>query len=331
MQQTPWDVAVVGAGPVGLFVSTMCALLGLRVVVIEALPEVGGQCSALYPQKKVHGIPGFLDLTALSLTGALYEQAQRLGVSFRMGLRVRHVELLCPEGWRLSSESEVVKARSVVLATGMGSFEPNKPALDNLSRFEGRHVHYHVKDPTLFRGQSVIIAGGGDAAVDWALELLDCAKEVTLVHRRDIFRCAQASLTQLELRESRNDIRVLRSYKLLRLEGNEHLERVIVEGPLGEVALAADHLLVFFGLLPRSGAPLEAPLTYDKQRVCVDRTTLSTGQPGLYAVGDAITYEGKVNIIAAGFGEAVTVAYSVAAYLRPEAKIQQSSQSFQTT
>lgn len=327
MQEGPWDVAVIGSGPVGLFASSMCALLGLRTVVLETLHEIGGQCSALYPHKKVCGVPGFPNVTARELVKGLGEQVSCLGVALRLGWRVRRMEY-SDATWRMESDSGSITAKAVIIAVGMGSLTPNKPDLEGIERFEGRYVHYHVKEPTFFAGQSVVIAGGGDSAVDWALELACHAKDVTLVHRRDVFRCAPSNLEKLGQKESKGEVRILRSHRLLRLEGEEKLERAVVEGEDGQKILEVDHFLVFFGLLPHLTDVQQWPVTIERQRIRIDRMTCGTGQPGLFAVGDAVTYEGKVNIIASGFGEAVTAAYGAAAYLRPDTPLRKDSQSF---
>lgn len=374
--ENPWDVAVIGAGPVGLYAASMCGLLGLETIVFEALPHIGGQCSSLYPQKTLYGVPGFVGATAQALSERLFEQAKLYVSSFQLGTKVSQLEpvrleegetapdgnvenvrteaavgsdtgvkepegrvgglgepqeaasadsangkestgLVHALGWRLVASENEVFAKTVLIAVGMGSFEPNRADLEGQERFEGKHVHYHVSDVERFRDQILVIAGGGDAAVDWTLELVDKAKAITLVHRRETFRCAPSSLARLEEKERQGRVTLLRSHQLVRLEGGDTLQTVVARHADGEVELPADHLLIFFGLLPKRDELLSWGLELAQQRISVDPRSMATSRPGIYAVGDAVHYDGKVHLLTAGFGEAVTAAYHIKGRLCP--------------
>lgn len=323
-RREPCDVAIIGAGPSGLFAATMCGLLGLSAVVFDSLSHVGGQCAALYPQKTVYGVPGIVGISAKDFVCALAEQALSFATEFCLGTRIRQVSRCEGDCWQVGG----VVARTVLVAVGMGSFLPNKPDVEGLDRFEGSHLHYHVGDVANFRDKSLVIAGGGDAAVDWTLALAPLARSITLVHRRDTFRCASSSLERLEMLARRKEITILCSSQLLRLEGQEHLEEVIVATPEGEKKLPADDLLVFFGILPNLEDVSSWGIAMKRQRIVVDPLTMATNQQGIFAIGDAVTYEGKINLLTTGFHEAVVAAYSIQRYLHPNTPLQKNVSGF---
>lgn len=343
--QPPFSVAIVGAGPSGLYAASLCGMLGLRVAVFETAPFVGGQCSALYPQKEVKGVPGFSGATAQELVACLERQAQKSGTTFFLEACVKNLrEIVRPEGtlFELTVRGQTFYARSVLIATGMGRFRPNKPTFpatgtDVLEMLEGRSVHYFVSDPVRFHDQRVVVAGGGDSAVDWVLGLLSVARSITLVHRREVFRCVPDSMLRLQSLENEGRLTIYRSAQLkgLKTEG-DHLTHVILEKGAEECVVEADHLLVFFGLAADLGCLSSwelAPRLFIRTKVPVDPLSCATAVPGVFAIGDIVAYPSnapaKVTLIAAGFGEAVTAAYAIKRTLYPDEKLPLNVQSLQ--
>lgn len=318
---TQTDVAIIGAGPVGLFAVFQCGMLGLKTHVFDALDMVGGQCSALYPEKPIYDIPGYPKVMAADLIGALEAQARPFQPEWHLGRPVTHLQRLEDGRWHLkNSQGDEVTCGAVLIAAGVGAFGPHRPPLEGLESFEGQSVFYYVKERAFFQGKRVVIAGGGDSAVDWALSLSEVASHVSVVHRRSKFRAAPASEAQLQDYARQGRIQLVIPYQLKGLEGQDgQLERVIVEDLEGGTkALRADVLLPFFGLAMTLGPIAEWGLALERQQILVAPQHQTTSLPGIYAAGDICTYPGKLKLILCGFSEVAMAAHHIRSYLHPD-------------
>jgi len=313
------DVAIVGAGPVGLFAVFECGMLGLSTAVIDALEAVGGQCTALYPEKPIYDIPGYPKIDAGELVARLEAQAAPFAPTFLLNQRVETLGAQ-GEGWRLvTAAGRVVHARAVFIAAGAGAFGPNRPPLPHLADYEGKSVFYLVKRREDLRGKRVVIAGGGDSAVDWALALADVAASVAVVHRRDKFRCAPESAARLKRLAAEGKIELVIPYQLAALVGYDgKLSAVTVEDLDGRRRdLPADVLLPFFGLAASLGPVADWGVALERHHIAVDPATCETNRPGLYAIGDVAAYPGKLKLILTGFAEAAHAAHAAFKRCRP--------------
>lgn len=311
------DVAVIGAGPVGLFAVFECGMLGLRCHVIDALDATGGQCSALYPDKPIYDIPGFPRISGADLVGQLEQQASPFSPVYHLGQRVDGLERLGPTGFRLTtSKGAVIEAGAVIIAAGAGAFGPNRPPLAGIEDYEGQPggsgVHYLVRRPDDFRGRHIVIAGGGDSAIDWALALHGVAKQIWFVHRRDQFRAAPDSVAKLRALHG-HGLDIVVPYQLDKLEGsNNVLTGVGIKSLEGETRLLpAEALLAFFGLKSDLGPIAGWGIDLDRHHLPVDPATCQTSQPGIFAIGDVATYRSKLKLILTGFAEAASAAHAI--------------------
>jgi thioredoxin reductase (NADPH) len=312
------DVVIVGAGPVGLFAVFECGMLDMNCHVFDALDVAGGQCTALYPEKPIFDIPGYPRILAAELVARLTEQAAPFKPVYHLGQQV--VGLTPQNGgrWLVESTSRVqVDAAAVVVAAGVGAFGPNRPPLEGIERFEGkpagRGVQYLVTRREGYRDKRVVIAGGGDSAVDWALSLAEVAAHVAVVHRRAKFRAAPESARQLQALADRGAVELVIPYQLHALEGDDgDLHTVVVTDLDGhERRLAADVLLPFFGLSQNLGPIADWGLNLHRHSVTVDPATCAAGREGIFAIGDIVTYPGKLKLILSGFAEAAAAAHAV--------------------
>ncbi|MDP3415612.1 NAD(P)/FAD-dependent oxidoreductase [Falsiroseomonas sp.] len=308
------DVAIIGAGPVGLFAVFECGMLRMKTVVVDALGEIGGQCSALYPEKPIFDIPAHPEIAGADLIAALHKQCAPFNPMLMLG---RRVDALRQDGEKLvltTSEGDVITCKAVILAAGAGAFGPNRPPLERLPEFEATGaVRYLVSKREEFRGKRVVIAGGGDSAVDWALSLKQIAAHVTVVHRRDKFRCAPESAAQLKQAAERGEIELAIPYQLHGLEGADGVLTGVALATLkGEVkTVPADHLLAFFGLSMELGPIAEWGLGLDRSHITVEPASCATNIPGVHAIGDIATYPGKLKLILQGFSEAAMAAHAI--------------------
>jgi thioredoxin reductase (NADPH) len=315
------DITIIGAGPVGLFAVFQAGMLGLTTQVADALPVPGGQCAALYPEKPIYDIPGYPSILAEALVENLVAQGNPFHPTYHLD---QSVTSLTREGdtWLLTtSKGTQLRSKAVVIAAGCGAFGPNRPPLEGLEAFEGTSVHYMVQKRESFRGKRIVIAGGGDSAVDWALALSDIAEHIYMVHRRPKFRAAPESVARLEaLAASGKVLELVVPYQLSALEGTgAQLSAVCVETLEGEVRrLEADTLLAFFGLAMELGPIADWGLNLDHAHITVDPGTCATNLPGIYAIGDIATYPHKLKLILCGFAEAAQAMHAVRAYLRPD-------------
>ena len=314
------DVAIIGAGPVGLFAVFECGMLKMSCHVVDALDMVGGQCSALYPEKPIYDIPGHPSILAADLIDRLAEQAAPFSPTYHLGQQVQTLAPTADGGWRLeTSTGTVIESKAVIIAAGCGAFGPNRPPLDGLEAFEGKSVHYMVRRRQDFAGKRVVIAGGGDSAVDWTLSLADVAEKVSVVHRRPKFRAAPESVARMDALVREGKVEMVVPYQLSGLDGADgQLTAVRVATLDGvEKALPADALLAFFGLSMNLGPIAEWGLNLDKAHITVDPRTGATSAPGVFAIGDIAHYPGKLKLILCGFAEAAQAAHAVHALVHP--------------
>ncbi|MDB5413118.1 MAG: ferredoxin--NADP(+) reductase [Rubritepida sp.] len=308
------DVAIIGAGPCGLFAVFECGMLKMRAVVVDTLEEIGGQCAALYPEKPIFDIPAHPQIAGSDLIDRLAEQAAPFEPTFLLNQRV---EQLTPNaaGFRLvTSAGRTVQAKAVIIAAGAGAFGPNRPPLDGLPGYEASGaVRYMVTKREEFRGKRVVIAGGGDSAVDWALSLKDVAAKVIVVHRRPKFRAAPETAAQLEAAAAHGEVEMAIPYQLHGLEGDgSRLDAVVLTTLKGEeMRVPADHLLAFFGLSMELGPIAEWGLGLDHSHIAINPATCETNIPGIHAIGDMANYPGKLKLILQGFSEAAMAAHAI--------------------
>ncbi|GAB4174461.1 MAG: NAD(P)/FAD-dependent oxidoreductase [Thalassobaculales bacterium] len=315
------DVVIIGAGPVGLFAVFECGMLRFRSHVFDALEVPGGQCAALYPEKPIYDIPGHPRIDAQALVDNLLAQAAPFGPVYHLGEQVCGLARQADGRWLVSGgRGTQVLAGAVILAAGAGAFGPNRPPLAGIEAFEGRSVFYLVTRREAFRGKRVVIAGGGDSAVDWALSLADVAAAVMLVHRRAKFRAAPESVARLAALAEAGRVEMVVPYQLAALDGADGQITAVEVADLdgNRRRLAADALLAFFGLSSDLGPIAGWGLALQHGHVAVDPATCATGQPGLFAIGDIATYPGKLKLILQGFAEAAAAAHAIHPILRPD-------------
>lgn len=329
------DVAIIGAGPVGLFAVFQLGMLGIRAHVIDALPESGGQCAALYPEKPIYDIPGFVSINGEDLIKNLCAQAAPFAPQYHLGQQV--VSLTAHRSpstehtvngepstvnlWQLMTDKgTTIRARAVIIAAGCGAFGPNRPPLAGITSYEGTSVHYLVTQREQFRDKTLVIAGGGDSAVDWANSLGELAKKIYVVHRRDKFRAMPESVARMKALEAQGKIEMVIPYQLDALQGDgKQLRAVEVATLEGEKrTLAADHLLAFFGLSMDLGPIANWGLNLHLNHIRVNPTTAETNTPGIFAIGDIATYEHKLKLILCGFSEAALAAHAIYRIIHPD-------------
>jgi len=308
------DVAIVGAGPVGLFAVFEFGLLGMTAHIVDTLELPGGQCTALYPEKPIYDIPGFPTIAAAELVERLQSQAAPFKPGYHLGQQVVGLRRGADgKRWRLdTSTGTEIDARVVIIAAGAGAFGPNRPPLPGIEAFEGTSVHYMVLRRQDFAGKRVVVAGGGDSAVDWAVALADVASHVSVVHRRAKFRAAANSVGRLHALADDGRIDLVVPYQLAGLEGaGGQIEAVIVADLDGKTRrIEADALLPFYGLATSLGPIATWGLNLDHHHIAVDPQTCLTNIEGIFAIGDIATYPGKLKLILTGFAEAAAAAHA---------------------
>ncbi|MGB3617049.1 MAG: NAD(P)/FAD-dependent oxidoreductase [Catalinimonas sp.] len=316
------DICIVGAGPVGLFAVFEAGLLKMRCHVMDALPQIGGQLSEIYPKKPIYDIPGYPMVLAEDLITNLEKQIAPFEPTYTLGERVERFARRDDGAFVVSTnEGTEVEAKVLVIAGGLGCFEPRKPAIEQLEHFEGKGVAYMVRNPEHFRDRRVVLAGGGDSALDWAIYLADVAQELTLVHRGETFRGAPDSAEKVfELAEA-GRINLLLKSNVTALTGNGHLEGVMITDKAKlERHLQTDHFIPLFGLSPKLGPLADWGLQLDKNAIEVDTFDYATNVPGVFAIGDINTYPGKLKLILCGFHEAALMAQSAFKIVYPDKK-----------
>lgn len=319
------DIAIIGAGPVGLFAVFEAGLLKMRCHLIDALPQVGGQLSEIYPRKPIYDIPGFPSIDAQDLVDQLMEQIAPFNPSFTLGERVETLEKQEDGSYHvIGHEGTIIHAQVVVIAGGLGSFEPRRPDIDGILDYEGKGgVHYFVRNPENYRDKKLVLAGGGDSALDWTIYLSDLASELTLVHRSDSFRGAPDSAEKVLKLAEQGKINLILQSNLSSIEGeNGQLKRVgVTNKNKEETIIEVDNLIPLFGLSPKLGPIGEWGLNIEKNAVAVDTFDYSTNVERIYAIGDINTYPGKLKLILCGFHEAALMCQSAFKYVYPDQKL----------
>lgn len=314
------DVAIIGAGPVGLFAIFECGMMRLKCHVIDSLEMVGGQCAALYPEKPIYDIPGYPKVLGAELIDNLKHQADPFEPVYHLGQQVIRLEET-PEGhWRLETSTGThIEAKAVIIAAGVGAFGPNRPPLEDLEAYEGKSVFYYVKNREDFRDKSLVIAGGGDSAVDWALSLSEIAKKITVVHRRSKFKAAPESEARLNKLVDAGLIDLAIPFQLEKLIGHEGvLEAVGLKSLGGDVRVVpADILLPFYGLAMNLGPIAHWGLHLNMTHIQVNPEDCATNIPGIFAIGDIATYPHKLKLILTGFAEAAQAAHAIRTFVHP--------------
>lgn len=317
------DILIIGAGPVGLFTVFEAGLLKLHCHLVDALPQVGGQLSEIYPKKPIYDIPGFPTVQAEELVKNLMEQIAPFKPGFTLGERAEKLERLEDNSFKMTTNRGTeIHAPVICIAAGLGSFEPRKPPIDNIEHFEDHGVEYFIKDPEVYRKKRVVLAGGGDSALDWTIYLADVAEEVYLIHRRQGFRGAPDSVDKvLELSES-GKIKLITEAQVIGLNGNGKLHEVVIRhDKQGDFSLPTDHFVPLFGMSPKLGPLQEWGLELNKDGIVVNTFDYSTNVPGIYAVGDINHYAGKLKLILCGFHEATLMCQSAFKYIYPAKKL----------
>ena len=319
------DALIVGAGPCGLFQVFELGLLGINAHLVDALREPGGQCTELYPDKPIYDIPAIPVLNAQELVDALLKQIEPFNPTFHLGEEVTVVRPLEEgEGFHVETGAGTqFQAKTLFLAGGVGSFQPRKLRLDGAETIEGRQLHYRVKDSSRFRGRRLLILGGGDSALDWALELSGIAESVTLAHRRDEYRAAPASVAQFRelVEQGRAQLYEKARATHLHLDGDDLSAVTLSVEDVDRDPLKVDDLLVFFGLAPKLGPIANWGLDLNRKTVNVDPEKFQTNVPGIFAIGDICHYPGKKKLILSGFHEAALAAFAAKAILTPGKKV----------
>ncbi|WP_209330584.1 NAD(P)/FAD-dependent oxidoreductase [Lunatimonas salinarum] len=317
------DICIIGAGPVGLFAVFEAGLLKMRCHLVDALPQIGGQLSEIYPQKPIYDIPGYPEIKAQELVDNLMDQIKPFKPTFTLGERVDQLAKQDDGSYILTTnEKTQIHAQVIIIAGGLGCFEPRKPVIEKLEVFEGKGVTYMVKNPEQFRDKKVVLAGGGDSALDWTLYLADVAKRVTLVHRNETFRGAPDTAAKVFDLANSGKIDLILSANLKELGGNGHLDSVYLEDKTkSPIKIETDYLIPLFGLSPKLGPIADWGLTIDKNAIEVDTTDYSTGVERIYAIGDINTYPGKLKLILCGFHEAAIMMHSAFKFVYPDQKL----------
>ncbi len=318
------DIIIIGAGPVGLFTVFEAGLLKLKSHLIDSLPQAGGQCSEIYPKKPIYDIPGFPTILAGELVNNLMEQAAPFKPGFTLGEAAVSIEKSKDNLFIVTTEKGTVhEAPIVIIAGGLGVFEPRKPPIQNLSQFEDNGIEYIIKDPEFYRDKRCVISGGGDSALDWAFFLVDekIANKVTLVHRSSSFRGHLDSVQKIINLAEDKKLDLITEAEVIGIEGDGKLERLVIEHQTkGLQTIETDHFIPLFGLKPSLGPIANWGFEIEKNAIVVNPKDYSTNIPGIYAVGDVNAYENKLKLILCGFHEGTMAVQSAFARIHPDKK-----------
>ena len=318
------DVVIVGAGPCGLFQVFELGLLGLHAEVIDSIRQPGGQCTELYPDKPIYDIPAIPMCSGEELTAALLKQIEPFNCGMHLNEEVSIVRAKGDDSFHVETNAGTqFHARAVVIAAGVGSFQPRQLRVPDAEEFDGKTLHYRVKEPQQFAGKRLVILGGGDSALDWVLELSNVAEHITLVHRRDEYRAVPASVDKMRKLVAGGKMDVIENAKATAIDGeNGVITSITVQNKDKEqFTVPADHVLVFFGLAPKLGPIAEWGLDINRKTINVDTEKFETSEPGIYAIGDINFYPGKKKLILCGFHEAALAAFAIKQRIEPDRKV----------
>ena len=311
------DVLIIGAGPTGLFTAHQIKLIGLNCEVVDNLNKVGGQCIELYPDKPIYDIPAIPECTGEQLTNNLVSQLKPFNIKFHLGERVDEVKKESNNWIVKTNNGQSFLTPNVIIAGGVGSFEPRKFSIKECEKFENKFLFYAVKDKNIFKGKTVSIFGGGDSALDWAVELSKISN-INLIHRREEFRGAQTTIDKVKELTKSGKINLFTKYQLSNVSGSRTIEGIEIKSDNGEIRnLKTDYVLGFFGLIMQLGPIAQWGLNFDKKTIEVDTEKFETNQKGIYAVGDICTYPGKLRLILSGFHEGALAARACFKLARP--------------
>ena len=312
------DITIVGGGPAGLFAAFYGGMRQASVKIIESMPQLGGQLAALYPEKYVYDVAGFPKIKAQELVNNLVEQAMMFKPTICLGEKVLKITKDETSGiFTLTTDKGEHASRAVIIAAGVGAFEPRRLTVPGTERFEGKNLHYFMKHLDQFKGQRVAVLGGGDSAVDWALMLEPIASEVHLIHRRDTFRAHEASVVKLQ----NSPVKIWTPYEVKAVEGTEQIETVVIQKGEETTVIPVDAVIVSYGFVSSLGPIQDWGLMLEKGSIVVN-SRMETNIPGIYAIGDINTYEGKIKLIAVGLGEAPTAVNNAKNYIDPTVRVQ---------
>ena len=315
------DIIIIGAGPVGLFTVFQAGLLKMRCHLIDALPQPGGQCSEIYPKKPIYDIPAFPEILAGDLIKNLLEQCKQFQPGFTLGERADKMIKKNDNTFIVTTNKGTQhQAPIIAIAAGLGSFEPKKPILENISYYEDKGVDYIIRDPEKYRNKKVVIAGGGDSALDWTIFLANINAKVTLVHRRHEFRGALDSVEKVRKLKDSGKINLITPAEITKIEGENELRSVTITKNNKDNIIECDHFIPLFGLSPKLGPIANWNLEIEKNAIKVDTYDYQTNIPGIFAIGDINTYEGKLKLILCGFHEATLMCQSAYKIINPGKK-----------
>lgn len=318
MNNEPVDIIIIGGGPAGMFAAFYGGMRHASVKLIENMPQLGGQLAALYPEKYIYDVAGFPKITAQELVNNLEEQMKHFPIDLCLEEKVLKVEKKDERIFEVTTNKGVHQSKAVIITAGVGAFEPRRLELPNVDQYEKKNLHYFVSDLQRFKGQKVLISGGGDSAVDWALMLEPVAEKVTLIHRRDKFRAHEHSVERL----MNSKVEILTPKEITQLYGEEYINKAtLADCKTGEeTTIDVDAVIVNFGFVSSLGPIAEWGLKIDNGSIVVD-SRMETNIPGIFGAGDITTYPGKLKLIAVGFGEAPTAVNNAKVYIDPAAKL----------
>ncbi len=316
------DILIIGAGPVGLFTVFEAGLLKLRCHLVDVLPQVGGQLSEIYPKKPIYDIPGYPSILAGDLVDNLMEQIAPFNPGFTLGEKAQEIKLVEEKMYQLTTDhGTVIQAPVIAIAGGLGVFTPRKPPIEGIENYEGKGVDYMVKDPEKYRDKDILIAGGGDSALDWTIELQPIAKSITMIHRRTSFRGALDSVDKVMDLAKAGKVNLITEAQAVGIIGDKELQAVTIKTKEKQDDLPVDYFIPLFGLTPKLGPIAEWGLGIDRGSIEVNTQDYSTNVPGIYAIGDINTYEGKLKLILCGFHEGTLMVQSAFKYIYPDQKL----------
>ena len=315
------DVVIIGAGPTGIFCAHQLGIIGLKCEIVDNLDKIGGQCIELYPDKPIYDIPAIPECTGEELTNNLIQQIKPFNFNFHLSQRVDEIKNKGGKWIIKTSKGTEFSSPNVVIAGGVGSFEPRKFTVKGCEKFEEKSIFYSIKDKEIFKNKTVAIFGGGDSALDWAIELSRNSK-VILVHRRDEFRAVQSSVDKIKELNNQKKLEMFTQYQLLEVKGNSSINGIEIKSESGDVkSLNVDYVLGFFGLIMNLGPILDWGLNIDKKKIPVNTKNFETNKKGIFAIGDICEYPGKLKLILSGFHEGALAARGCFKYAKPHEKL----------